>query len=47
MSEINPFNNLGPLTLLGAAVGSVGAEIVHTRLRSAPIPIYLHHSKKR
>ena len=29
MSEINPFNNLGPLTLLGAVVGSVGAEIVH------------------
>lgn len=29
MSEINPFSNLGPLTLLGAVVGSVGAEIVH------------------
>ena len=29
MKEINPFDNLGPLTLLGAVVGSVSAEIIH------------------
>jgi len=29
MSELTPFDNLGTPTLLGAVVGSVGAEIVH------------------